>query len=137
MALDDTDITRRIRNLIPDTDQIFGDDGNEYLFDDDAIEDFYIEGQSNVKYAAGLAKLTIGSSEAFILKVITNYETKTDGASLAKQWLAMGQELIAQAKEELAVADGGFFNIIPYADGCIVPEGAPIFRNVNGYCGWF
>jgi hypothetical protein len=86
MAIDAATIAR-VRNLIPDDSAIFGDAGDEYLFTDEQIEYFYLDGNENIKWAAGLAKITVGSSEALILKVIKNYETSTDGAALAKQWL--------------------------------------------------
>lgn len=100
MALNPS-IERRVRNLIPDTDAIFGDAGDQYLFSSDSIEDFYADGNGSIKWAAGLAKKTVGASEALILKVIKNYETATDGASLMKQWEAAGQALIDEGKSEL------------------------------------
>lgn len=130
MAIDSS-IIRRVRNLIPDADPIFGEDGDEYLFDDQSIEDFYLDGNSNVKWAAGLAKITIGSSEALILKVITNYETKTDGASLAKQWLAMGQNLVSQGKTEVDEEEFDYFDVIYPSSVDSWPEG-----KTYGFPGW-
>lgn len=104
----DPSIVRRIRNLIPDTDAIYGDLENEYLFSEQSIEDFYEDGNSSVKWAAGLAKMAVGGSEALVLKVIKNYETGTDGASLMKQWTNAGIELVRQARED---AVDGFTNI--------------------------
>lgn len=125
MALDPV-IARRIRNLIPDQDAVFGDNGDQTLFTDENIEDFYTDGNSSVKYAAGLAKIAIGSSEALISKVITNYETRTDGAAVAKQWLAMGQALLEEAKAETVTLNGyDDFDIVPFDSGIVFwPEGA-------------
>lgn len=123
MTTVDPGVIRRIRLLIPDTDMVFGEDGDEYIFDDQAIEDFYSEGQQNTKIAAGLAKITIGGSEALIGKVITNYETKTDASLLAKQWLAMGNALIAQGQAELSAPDLDYFDIVYSNEATRVPEG--------------
>lgn len=108
----DPGIIRRVRNLIPDNDAIYGDNSDEYLFDDQAIEDLYTDGHESTLYAAGLAKIIIGTSEALILKVVTNYETKTDGASLAKQYLAMGREMLNRATAELGLDHMDYFAII-------------------------
>ena len=91
---------RRVRNLIPDTDAIYGPAENENLFTDQNIEDFLTDGNGNVKWAAGLAKMAVGGSEALILKVIRNYETTTDGANLMRQWTIAGQRLVEQGIEE-------------------------------------
>ena len=100
---------RRVRVLIPDTDPIYGDGGDEYLFDDTAIEDFIFLGNENLKWAAGLAKMAVGGSEALILKVIRNYETTTDGANLMRQWTIAGQRLVEQGIEE--VTTDSYFEI--------------------------
>lgn len=104
------DDIRRVRVLIPDTDAIYGDGGDEYLFDDEAIEDFIYLGNDNLKWAAGLAKMAVGGSEAIILKVLRNYETTTDGANLMRQWTIAGQRLIEQG--QLEYEEDGFFDIV-------------------------
>lgn len=91
---------RRVRLLIPDTDAIYGPAENEYLFTDQEIEDFIFLGNTNLKWAAGLAKIAVGGSEALILKVIRNYETTTDGANLMRQWTIAGQRLVEQGEKE-------------------------------------
>lgn len=100
---------RRVRVLIPDTDAIYGDASDEYLFDDEAIEDFIYLGNENLKWAAGLAKMAVGGSEALILKVIRNYETTTDGANLMRQWTIAGQRLVEQGQAE--VENESYFEI--------------------------
>lgn len=110
MALDPT-IERRIRNLIPDTDAVYGAAEDEYLFSAQSIEDFYEDGNSSIKWAAGLAKMAVGGSEALVLKVIKNYETSTDGASLMKQWTAAGKELILQGQADLTSPFNSIFEI--------------------------
>lgn len=113
MALD-AKIEKRIRLLIPDAEPIFGDAGNEYLFSAEDVEDLYIEGFENTKCAAGLAKITIGSSEAFVLKAVRNYETSTDGAKLMAQWTAAGEKLYNMGLDEIAGtdADEGIFDVV-------------------------
>jgi hypothetical protein len=113
MAID-PNVERRIRNLIPDTDAIYGVDGGEYLFDAQSIEDFYEDGFENIKCAAGLAKMAVGGSEALILKVIKNYETTTNGATLMKEWVAAGEKLYDMGLNELADSDAneGIFEIV-------------------------
>ena len=118
---------RRVRVLIPDTDAIYGANGDEYLFDDIAIEDFLYLGNDNLKWAAGLAKMAVGGSEALVLKVIRNYETTTDGANLMRQWTIAGQRLVEQGQEEYN--NESYFEItgpdhLKTLDQ-VVPEGTP------------
>ena len=113
MALD-PNIEKRIRVLIPDTDAIFGEDGGNYLFDSDDLEALFEEGFENVKCAAGLAKMSVGGSEALIQKVIKNYETTTNGAALMREWVAAGEALYDRGLAELSAADAdlGIFEIV-------------------------
>lgn len=124
MAID-AGILRRIRILIPDTDAVFGDAGDEYLFTDEQLGDLYAEGFENVKCAAGLAKQAIGSSEALILKKWRNYETNTDGALLLKQWVDAGVKLYDRGLAELEALDEdqGIFEIAYPAEFTRHPEG--------------
>lgn len=95
-------------------EEIYGESEDEYLFSDEALGDFFDVGGS-VKYAAGLAMIAVGNSEAMILKVIKNYETSTNGAVLQQQWREGGKVLIAEAKVD-AEAEwiGGFEVIFPF-----------------------
>lgn len=113
MALDSL-LAHRIRVLIPDAEAIYGDAGNEYLFNDLDLEAYYAEGFENAKCAAGLAKMAIGGSEALILKVIKNYETSTNGAALMREWTAAGQALYDMGLAEIADADAdeGIFEVV-------------------------
>lgn len=94
------DEIRKVRLLIPDTDAIYGPAEDENLFTDQDITDFIELGNNNLKWAAGLAKIAVGGSEALILKVIRNYETTTDGANLMRQWTIAGQRLVEQGEKE-------------------------------------
>jgi len=120
----DPNVTRRIRNLIPDLDAIFGDAGGEYIFSDQAIEDFYEDGEGNVKWAAGLAKIVLASSEALISKKIKNYETSTDGPAVAKELRIAGEGLIAEGKAQVALLGYEDFETVYFGSDVASPEGA-------------
>ena len=123
MAYTDSEI-RAVRLLIPDTEPIFGDAGDEYMFPNEDITIFLEQGNGNVKWAAGLASIAIGGSEALIGKWIRNYETQTNGATLMKEWTAKGKELIAIARAEIEDGDVGIFEIAyPEWSGARHPEG--------------
>jgi hypothetical protein len=123
MAID-PNVARRIRNLIPDLDAVFGDAENEFLFPDQAIEDFYLDGESNVKWAAGLAKIVLGSSEALISKKIKNYETSTDGPAVAKELRIAGEGLVAEGKAQVALLGYEDFATVYFGSDVAIPEGA-------------
>jgi len=115
---------RAVRLLIPDTEPIFGDAGDSYMFDEEDIVVFLDEGFGNAKWAAGLASYAVGGSEALIGKWIRNYETQTNGAALQKEWNAKGAQLVQQGKEEVAEDTVGFFEIaFPQWDATRHPEG--------------
>lgn len=134
------ELIRQTRLLVPDTDAIYGDLGNEYMFTDADIDDFLTLGNGNPKWAAGLAKITVGSSEAMILKVIKNYETSTNGAVLMKEWVDAGKLLIAEGKLETPEGYFDFFEIVHgdglgvYPEGTNRPIGAPL--HVQPPWGW-
>jgi hypothetical protein len=130
----DPALIRQVRLLVPDTDAIYGPTGSDYLFSDDDVDAFLTLGHGNSKWAAGLAKIAVGGSEALILKVVRNYETSTDGATLMRQWTLAGQALIEEARLDIeAEAEaGGFFYIVspPSLDEPLFTEAVP-----RGY-GW-
>lgn len=111
MAYTTSDI-RAVRLLIPDTDPIYGDNEDEYMFEDADIEIYLGLGKGSPLWAAGLASLAVGGSEALILKVTRNYETETDGSKLMVAWTAKGKMMIEQAKLEWdASQDVGIFEL--------------------------
>ena len=126
---------RRVRALIPDTDAIYGPGEDEYLFDDTAIEDFIFLGNGSLKWAAGLAKMAVGGSEALILKVIRNYETTTDGANLMRQWTISGQRLVEQGEAEY-LEDSGYFEITGPNRLLTLSELPPEATPYPGYLGY-
>lgn len=92
---------RAVRLLIPDTDAIYGPSENEHMFEDADIQIFLDEGRGNAKWAAGLACMAVGGSEALILKWIRNYETQTNGAAVQDSWVKKGTQLIKDGREEV------------------------------------
>lgn len=110
MAYTDSEI-RAVRLMIPDTEPIFGDAGDEYMFPDEDISIFLDQGYGNAKWAAGLASIAIGGSEALIGKWVRNYETQTNGAALMKEWTLKGQALIAAGKAEVDDEAVGIFEV--------------------------
>lgn len=89
-----------VRLMIPDNEAIYGDAANENLFTDTEIEAFLTVGKGNAMWAAGLAMIAVGNSEAMIGKVIRNYETETDASKLQREWRSAGDVLIKAGREE-------------------------------------
>lgn len=92
---------RAVRLMIPDTEAIYGDAENEFMFEDEDITIFLDEGHGNAKWAAGLASLAVGGSEALLLKWIRNYETQTNGAAVQDSWVKKGTLLVKEGREEV------------------------------------
>lgn len=106
-----------IRTLIPDVDDIYGDDEDEYLFSDDQIKNFFKVAAGNVIRAAGLAMIAVGNSEAMINKVIRTQDLQTNGAALQREWRESGARLLDLADSETAQAALDYVDIIDYGDG--------------------
>ena len=75
-----------VRTLIPDTEAVFGDAKDEYLFPDEQINNLLEIAGGNVLRAAGLAMIAVGNSEALISKVIKTQDLSTDGSKLQAKW---------------------------------------------------
>ena len=87
---------------------IFDTDSTNYVFEDEELNVFYsIEG-SSVKRAAALASETIASNEAFVLKVFTLMDMRTDGAATARAMFERAALLRAQAEDEEFAVYGAF-----------------------------
>lgn len=116
---------RAVRLLIPDTDAIYGVSENEYMFEDADIEIFLEQGHGNAKWAAGLAAMAVGGSEALVLKWIRNYETQTNGAAVQDSWVKKAAALIKEGRQEVDDDENvGIFEIaFPEWDGGRHPEG--------------
>lgn len=100
-----------VRVLIPDVDAIYGDGENEYLFEDDKIAHLLDTAQGSTMWAAGMAMIAVGNSEAMIGKVIRNYETETDASKLQREWRAAGVEMIKIGKTLVDEGANGIFEI--------------------------
>ena len=119
-----TDAVRTVRIMIPDAEAVYGDAGDEYLFDDEDIKLFLDTGKGNVMWAVGLAMIAIGNSEAMVGKTIRNYETETDASKLQREWRSAGDVLIKNGRAEVELDDVGIFDIVfPDWDGSRHPEG--------------
>lgn len=129
------DLIRAVRLLIPDTEQVYGDAENEYMFEDSDIEIFLEQGHGNAKWAAGLASLAVGGSEALVLKWIRNYETQTNGAAVQKEWTAKGMALIAEGR--LEVEDETNVGIFEVAFPDWSPARHPEGQSHGAYRGFF
>ena len=106
-----------VRSLIPDTDQVFGDNGDQYIFEDDQIDNFLIAGGGNVLRAAALASMAVGSSEAIISKIIRTQDLQTNGAQLQESFTNKAKVLFARADAEDAKEGLDYFEIIDYREG--------------------
>lgn len=106
-----------VRSLIPDTDQVFGPNDDEYLFDDTQIGNFLIAGGGNILRAAALACMAVGSSEAIISKIIRTQDLQTNGAQLQDSFTNKAKVLFARADTEDASSGSDYFEIINYREG--------------------
>ncbi len=79
---------------------IFDTNASSYVFEDGELSVFLsIEGDS-LKRAAALALETMASNEAFVLKVITLMDLRTDGAATANALMKRAARLRGQADDE-------------------------------------
>lgn len=119
-----SDLITAVRLLIPDNEQVYGAAENEHMFTDIEIAIYLDQGQGNAKWAAGLASLAIGGSEALIQKWVRNYETQTNGPAVQREWTAKGKYLCELGKTEVEEEVGGIFEIVfPAWGGQRHPEG--------------
>ena len=124
MALTPEQTVTAVRLLIPDIEAIYGDGEDEYMFTDSEIQIYLELGHGNATWAAGLASLAVGASEALVGKQIRNYETETQTAPLMREWTAKGKLLVEQGKAEVELLEDGFFEIVtPDWDETSHPEG--------------
>lgn len=113
-----------VRILVPDCEGIYGPNQDEFLFTDEEISRLLTVGRGNAMWAAGLAMIAVGNSEAMVGKTIRNYETETDASKLQREWRSAGDVLIENGRAEVELDDGGIFDIVfPDWDGSRHPEG--------------
>jgi len=86
---------------------IFDTNSGSYVFEDDELAVF-LAIETSVKRAAALALETMASNEAFVLKVITLMDLRTDGAATARALMARAATLRSQADDEEYAEDGAF-----------------------------
>jgi hypothetical protein len=86
----------KVRLLIND---VGGESGSDYIFEDDDIQAFLDLNNENVRFAAAEALRTIANNEAQVSKVITYLELKTDGAKVAEAMLKAA-EAMEEAERE-------------------------------------
>ncbi len=106
-----------VRTLIPDTEPVFGDAKDEYLFPDEQINNLLEIAGGNVLRAAGLAMIAVGNSEALISKVIKTQDLATDGSKLQDKWRESGEALLARADKEDEGKALDYFEIIDFQEG--------------------
>lgn len=94
----------QVRLLIPDVEQLANPADpladSAYLFSDSQIQALLSMYSSNIKRAAGQAKLILATSEAMINKVIKTNDLSTDGAKLAAELRAQSTMLMAEADKD-------------------------------------
>lgn len=102
-------------DLTTDTGKIrlntFGDDTDNPIFQDEELQAFFDQEQSNVKLACARVLNVVASRQAYILKVITNMGLTTNGAALAAEFRAQAKQLREEAAAEQNVStddDTGF-----------------------------
>lgn len=106
-----TDEILAVRIMIPDNEAVYGVNQDEHLFSDEEIGAFLTVGKGNAMWAAGLAMIAVGNSEAMVGKVIRNYETETDASKLQREWRSAGQVLIQAGREEVALSEEDVFEV--------------------------
>lgn len=93
MAVLSTD-AEKLRLLISD---VGGDSGTDKIFTDDEIDTF-LDLESNLYRAAGVALRTLAANEALVQKRIRFLELSTDGPSVAKELRATADSFDERAE---------------------------------------
>lgn len=123
VPIDYTSEVGLVRVLIPDTDQIDQNDSGEasFIFSDAQIKAFLalhapVEGAATVhiKRAAADAIDALGTSEAYVSKVIKTEDLLTDGAKVANAMTTRAANLRAAARQEEDAVGAAGFSIIAF-----------------------
>lgn len=106
----------QVRHMIPDTEQIdWRDDGQpSYLFTDEQIQTYLALNNGNVKRATADAVEALGTSEAYISKVIQTEDLKTDGAKVANALFVRARQLRDSAKDDENREDNAAFKLVRF-----------------------
>jgi len=107
---------QQVRDMIPDIEEIdWRDDGEpSFLFTDAQIQTYLDLNRNNVKRAAADAVDVLGTSEAYISKVIKTEDLQTDGAKVANALFVRAQNLRRSADEEDQRDDFAFFDRVSF-----------------------
>lgn len=119
MAVDYSTDVGKVRNLIPDTEQVdFNDDGTAtYLFTDmqlQAMVGMYKPDPGYLHLAAADAVQALATSEILISKVIKTEDLETDGAKVANALLIHARQLRDQARRLQDAEDQSAFDIVAF-----------------------
>lgn len=128
-----------VRILIPDAEGAYGPNNDEFLFSDEDISAILATAKGSTMWAAGLAMIAVGNSEALIGKTIRNYETETDASKLQREWRSAGQVLIQAGREEVALSEEDVFEVaFPNGGTGRHPEGRThgSYRGLPGSYQW-
>lgn len=82
-----------------------------HIFEDDEVDAFLEMEGASVKRGAALGIETIARNEAYVQKVITLMELKTDGAKTAEVLLKSAKALREQAVDEEATEADAMFDV--------------------------
>lgn len=110
-----------IRALIPDTDKVFGDNSDDYMFSDEDLNNYLAAGGNNTLRAAGYAVMAVASSEALISKKIREQDLQTDGPAVSDALMKKAAVLFSQADAQDAASNASQFNIYYWQD-TVTPE---------------
>jgi hypothetical protein len=102
-----------MRYLIPDVEQIDWNDTGEssYLFTEEHLEGLLELNNGRVKRAAADAVEALGTSEAYISKVIKSEDLQTDGAKVANALFVRARQLRDSDREDEGREAAEFFKI--------------------------
>jgi hypothetical protein len=116
-----------LRAVLPDTEQIYGPGGDQYLFSNDELNAFFDElAGSSVKRTAGYACRALGNTDLLVLKYIRVDERTTDGARTAAEWRQAAKQFFDEADNEDTAAEGEeFFDLVTPGPVYCAPELAP------------
>lgn len=104
-----------VRTKIPDTEQLKNPIDPtaeiEYLFSDVILGRYLATNNGNIKLAVADACEALGTSEALILKKITEADRATDGAALMKEYVSRAKQIRADVRLDDAIEDRSFAGV--------------------------
>jgi hypothetical protein len=113
---DFTSLVAQVRAFIPDIEKIVNPNrpGSEaeYIFTDAHLQALVDANGGNPRLAAADAVELLGTTEAFILKVVSSEDLQTDGAKLLNAYIIRAAQMRKTARDELN--DQGSFDIVPF-----------------------